>query len=121
MDELEGTDLSTLTAVDNEGATALQLAQQNKANKVVKYLGTVTKHHSSKFWVCWEKVFCQKSGLRKGGNTDKQRTGVFITVWFFCLMFLSTLHHMVAVWPESATPRTVYHFLSSLPKSLVFD
>jgi len=105
MDEMEGTDLSTLQAKDNEGNTAFQLAEQAKAMKVVKYLGTVQKHHSSKFWVLWEKAFCMKSGLRKGSNTDKTRSGVFITIWFFALMFLSTLHHLIAVWPEAYTPR----------------
>jgi hypothetical protein len=105
MDEMEGTDLSALEAKDNEGNTAYQLAEQAKATKVVKYLGTVQKHHSSKFWALWEKAFCMKSGLRKGSNTDKTRSGVFISIWFFGLMFLSTLHHMLAVWPEKYTPR----------------
>jgi hypothetical protein len=75
------------------------------------------------FRLMFERIFCMRSGLRKGSNTSQTRTGVVITFWYFFMLVrkISATFQVVSMFAVLGAIQSIsiiHHIFAAMPSTL---
>jgi len=99
-----GGDFSALEAKDTQGLRPADVAHAKNAHRALKYLREVEARLAQSKWrKLMNKLFClNQSGWFGGGrlahSTTKSMMGVYITIYYFSMLFCCSLQHWTVMW-----------------------
>jgi ankyrin repeat protein len=99
-----GGDFSALEARDAQGLRPADVAHAKNAHRALKYLREVEGRLAQSKWKkLMNKLFClNQSGWFGGGrmahSTTKSLLGVYITIYYFALLSVCSIHHWTVLW-----------------------